>query len=66
MIENLTGGTVQVPGSLGKLSGDGIITSTKIKDADDLKNNLYFELTTMNQDGEKRVYQLQMSVTEVM
>lgn len=66
MIENLTGGTVQVPGGLGKLSGDGIITSTKIKDVDDLKNNLYFELTTMNKDGEKQVYQLQMSVEEVM
>lgn len=64
-VEDQTGGTIKVSGDLGTLSGDGILTRDKINDVDDLKNNLYFELTTIDTHGEENVYQLQMSLTEI-
>ena len=33
--------------------------------SDELINNIYFELTTIDNVGEEKVYQLQMSLTEV-
>lgn len=63
--EDKTGGTIKLPGDLGKRSGDGIITRSRINDADDLKNNLYFELTTVDKHGGESVYQLQMSLREI-
>ncbi len=64
-VEDLTGGTVNVSSDLGQVSGDGILSGTKIDDTSDLENNLYFELTAVDTAGEKNVYQLQMSLTEL-
>lgn len=62
-VEDMTGGKLNLSCDLGKISGDNIISSTKIDD--DLSNNLYFELVTINTQGEKSVYQLQMSLSEI-
>lgn len=66
-VGDMTGGTVNVSGDLGKVSGDGIISKQRADDiiTGDLKNNLYFELTTIDKFGEESVYQLQMSLVEV-
>ena len=62
---DMTGGSIHINGDLGKLSGDGIIFVNGVDKLENLKNNLYFELVTTDKNGEKSVYQLQMSVTEV-
>ena len=60
-VVDMTGGTANISGDLGQVSGGSII---KIDDASDLKNILYFELTTKDKDGKESVYQLQMSLTK--
>lgn len=55
-----TGSFTSVEGALGTIFvniDEGI--------ADNLKNGLCFELTTINKNGEKNVYQLQLSVSEI-
>lgn len=64
-VEDMTGGTVNVPGDLGRVSGDGILIPVKIDDTSDLESSLYFELTTVDKTGVEDVYQLQMSLTEI-
>ncbi|MFQ9034268.1 hypothetical protein [Hungatella sp.] len=58
----MTGGTINISGEVGKISGD-IIKKAEI---DELKNNLFFELKTTNLNGEENEYQLQMTLTEVI
>ena len=36
-----------------------------IPDTSDLKNILYFELTTKDRDGKENVYQLQLPLSEI-
>lgn len=60
-VVDMTGGTANISGDLGQVSGGSII---KIDDASDLKNILYFELTTKDKDGKENVYQLQLSITK--
>lgn len=55
---DMTGGMVNVSGDLGQISGNSIIRRIKIDDGNDLKNVLYFELTTKNKNGEENVYPL--------
>lgn len=64
-VVDMTGGTVNVSGDLGQVSGDSIISRIKIDDTSDLNNTLYFELTTKDKNGKESVYQLQMSLTEI-
>lgn len=64
-VVDMTGGTVNVSGDLGQVSGDSIISRIKIGDTSDLDNTLYFELTTKDKHGKESVYQLQMSLTEI-
>lgn len=64
-VEDMTGGAIPVSGDLGQGSGDGIVTGAKAEYLNDLKNNLYFELTTVDLSGAESVYQLQMSLTEI-
>ena len=64
-VADRTGGTVNVSGDLGQVSGDSMIRRIKIDDTSDLKNILYFELATKDKDGKESVYQLQMSLTEI-
>ena len=64
-VVDMTGGTIDVAGNLGKVSGDSILTGTRINGLSDLKNNLYFELTTTDMNGEENMYQLQIILKEV-
>ena len=64
-VTDMTGDTVNVSGDLGQVSGDSIIRSIKADDISDLKNTLWFELTTKDKNGKEDVYQLQMSLTEI-
>ena len=59
-----TGGTINMPGDLGKISGSNIIGST-VQTEKELINSLYFELVTTNLEGEERIYQVPLSVTEI-
>lgn len=61
-VQDMTGGTINISGEVGKISGD-IIKKAEI---DEFKNNLFFELQTTNLNGEENEYQLQMTLTEVI
>ena len=63
-----TGNQISVEGDLGRISGDGAISGlgTQDQELSDLQNGLYFELTTIDQSGNQNVYQVQMSVSEVL
>ena len=54
-----TGGTIDVSGNIGKISGDVLIDG----DADKLADNLWFELKTTNLSGEENTYQVQLETT---
>ena len=62
---DMTGDTVNISGDLGQISGDSAIRRIKIDGTSDLKNILYFELTTKDMDGNENVYQLELSLTEI-
>lgn len=64
-VVDMTGDTVNVSSDLGQISGDSAIRRIKIDDTSDLKNILYFELTTKDRDGKENVYQLQLSLSEI-
>lgn len=64
-VEDMSGGILNPPSDLGKTSGDKIIISNET-DYNDLINNLYFELVTVDIDGKENVYQLQMIMSEVI
>lgn len=64
-VVDMTGGTVNVSGDLGQISGDSTIRRINIDDANDLENTLYFELAVKDKNGKESVYQLQMSLTEI-
>ncbi len=61
IVDDQTGGTIDVPGDIGKVSGDILRDS----DTDKLTDNLWFELKTTNLSGEKNTYQVQLEVTEI-
>lgn len=60
-----TGGSLSVGGDLGRMSGDGILTGSKVEKAADLKDNLWLELKTMDLSGQEQVYQLQLTVVDI-
>lgn len=60
-VKDTTGQTLTVSGNTGKISGDIIIG----QQIDQLRNNLYLELKTTDLNGEKSVYQIQLTLTEV-
>ena len=60
-VDDQTGGTIDVSGNIGKVSGDILRDS----DADKLTDNLWFELKTTNLDGEENTYQVQLAATEI-
>lgn len=64
-VENMAGGVVSISGDIGKISGDGIITEAMIDEHQPLQNNLLFELTTVDLNGEEIVYQVPLSLTEI-
>ena len=61
-----TGGKVNLNGDdLGKISGDDFITGNKTDRAEDLMNNLYFEINTVNADGSNKTHQLLLDVVQI-
>lgn len=59
-VDDQTGGTIDVSGNIGKISGDFL------RDDDDkLNDNLWFELKTTNLSGEENTYQVQLKTTEI-
>ena len=59
-VDDQTGGTIDVSGNIGKISGDFL------RDSDDkLTDNLWFELKTTNLSGEENTYQVQLKTTEI-
>lgn len=60
-VDDQTGGTIDVSGNIGKVSGDIL----KDSDADKLTDNLWLELKTTNLSGEENTYQVQLETTEI-
>ena len=59
-VDDQTGGTIDVSGNIGKISGD------ILGDSDDkLTDNLWCELKTTNLSGEENTYQVQLETTEI-
>lgn len=58
-VADQTGGTIDVSGNIGKISGDVL----RDGDTDKLADNLWFELKTTNLSGEENTYQVQLETT---
>ncbi len=56
-----TGGTIDVSVSIGKITGD-VLNDTDIEKIDE---NLWFELKTIDLNGEENTYQLQLKLIEI-
>ena len=65
-VVDLTGETVDFYGEVGSISGDDVLTQNKIDEIDDLRYNLYCDLSVTNKDGTESVYSVQMSLTEIV
>ena len=50
---DMTGGTLNVNGDLGRASGNGILIGNKIKSAEDLEDVICFELITTDLSGKE-------------
>lgn len=61
VVDDQDGGTIDVSGNIGKISGDILGDS----DADNLADNLCFELKTTNLSGEENTYQMQLETKEI-
>ena len=62
---DMTGGTLNVNGDLGRASCNGILMNQKIQNADDLEQFLWFELITTDLSGKENTYQLPMVLNQV-
>lgn len=60
-VDDQTGAKIDVSGNVGKISGDFL----RDGDADQLADNLWFELKTTNLNGEENTYQVQLETTEI-
>lgn len=60
---NLTGEATTIDSDLGSISGEGIL-GNEVKNVDDLKDNLWFELKTTDLNGTENVYQSQLTIVE--
>ena len=62
---DMTGGTLNVNGDLGRASGNGILIGNKIKSAEDLENVIWFELITTDLSKKENTYQLPLVLNKV-
>lgn len=62
---DMTGGTLNVNGDLGRVSGNGILIGNKTKAAEDLEQLLWFELITTDLSGKENTYQLPLILNKV-
>lgn len=61
-----TGGNVILNGDdLGKISGVDVVTGYDSDSTEELMNNLFFEISTVDADGATKTHQLLMDVAEV-
>ena len=60
---NQTGEATTIDSDLGSISGEGIL-GNEVKNVDDLKDNLWFELKTTDLNGTENVYQIQLTLTD--
>lgn len=65
-VVDLTGESVDFSGEIGSISGDDVLTQNKIDEIDDLRYNLYCDLSVTNKDGTESVYSVQMNLTEIV
>ena len=62
---DMTGGTLNVNGDIGRASGNGILIGNKIKAAEELDQFLWFELITTDLSGKENTYQLPLILNKV-
>ena len=60
-----TENVVEVGGGLGQAAAEDVLLDYSIKNVRDLKDNLWFELKTMDVDGNENTHQLQLDFTQV-
>ena len=60
-VEDKTGGAINISEDIGKITGDILIPD----DIDNLVDGLWFELKTVDLDGEENTYHLQLEVIEI-
>lgn len=65
-VVDLTGESVDFSGEIGSISGDDVLTQNKIDEIDDLRYNLYCDLSVTYKDGTESVYSVQMNLTEIV
>lgn len=65
-VVDLTGEAVDFSGEIGSISGDDVLTRNKIDEIDDLRYNLYCDLSVTYKDGSESVYSVQMNLTEIV
>ena len=65
-VTDQTGGMVVFDGDdLGKISGENVLNNYNADNTKAFINNLYFEISVIGAEGEKKTHQLQLDVTEV-
>lgn len=65
-VTDQTGGMVVFDGDdLGKISGEDVLNNYNADNTEDFINNLYFEISVIGAEGEKKTHQLHMDVIEV-
>lgn len=64
-VVDLTGEAVVFSGEIGSISGDDVLTQNKIDEIDDLRYNLYCNLSVTTKVGTERVYSAQMNLTQI-
>lgn len=62
---DMSGGTLNVNGDLGRASGNGILIGNKISNAKDLEEIVWFELITTDLDGQNNTYQLPLILNKI-
>lgn len=60
-----TGGSVRIDGELGKIIGPDVVVGNKVESMDKLKDNLWFELKTIDKDRNENVYQVQLILKDI-
>ena len=59
-----TGDAVSIDSDLGSISGEGVVIGNGVENIDELSENLWFELKTTDLNGEEKLYQIQLTITE--
>ena len=55
---------MHVEGDLGKMFGENLLVGNTIESIDELRENLWFELKTVDLNGVEATYQMQLTLIE--